>query len=384
MHHARWNWQNPDWPNFVWNPEKLARAEQMFLTEAGVASGASLHLAVDDEKNLTVALMTGDAVDTAKIEGETLDRDSVQSSIRRGLGLATDKKRPRPAEAGIAQMTVDNFRTHADPLKHRSLHAWHALIAADRTDLENVGRYRDHPEPMRVVSGAGRKRRVHFEAPPSAMVRGEMTRFVRWFNRTLPSAGKKTLPTLTRAGIAHLWFESVHPYEDGNGRIGRAIAEKAIMQGLASPTVTALSTTLLKRRKEYYQTLEKASAGLEISDWLLWFSAVAIESARHCLSQVEFLIAKAKLFDSLRGRVNPRQEKVLARLFAAGPDGFAGGLSARNYAALTGAAPATITRDLADLVAKDALTRTGEKKATRYQLNIRVKPPTKVAIRDIV
>ncbi len=381
---AKWNWQNPKWPHFTWDQEKLARAERIFLEENGVSSGASMHLAVRDKDALTVELMTGSALDTTKIEGETLDRDSVQSSIRRDLGFKVDRKRSRPAEAGIARMTVSNFQTYADPLSAGSLSAWHELIMGERTDLDRVGRYRKHDEPMQVVSGLGRKRRVHFEAPPSADVAAEMARFIRWFNTTALPAAKTRLPVLVRAGMAHLWFESIHPFEDGNGRLGRALAEKAIMQGLSNPTVTALSPTLLKYRKAYYRALEQASAGLEITDWLLWFSAAAIEAGRHCLSRVEFLIAKTRLLDSLRDRINPRQEKALLRLFAAGPDGFVGGLSAGKYASITGAAPATATRDLADLAAKGALTKTGERKATRYHLNIMVKPVADVAIRDIL
>lgn len=380
----KWNWQNPEWPKFTWNQEKMIRAERIFLEETGMASGASMHLALADKETFTVELMTGDALDTSKIEGETLDRDSVQSSIRRGLGLKVDRKRVSPAEAGIADMTVNNFKTYSNSLDHETLFAWHGMVAGGRLDLDMIGRYRDHAEPMQIVSGAGLKRRVHFEAPPSEKVKSEMGRLIRWFNKTTPSKGNPSVPVLVRAGIVHLWFESIHPFEDGNGRIGRAVAEKAIMQGLSNPIVTALSTTLLKHRKEYYQALEKASKTLEVTDWLLWFSSIAIESGRHCLGQVQFLIDKTRLLDSLRNQLNSRQEKALVRMFAAGPDGFVGGLSAKNYATITGAASATVTRDLTDLVAKGALTKTGERKATRYHLSIRVKPVAGILNTDIL
>lgn len=379
----KWNWQNPNWPHFVWKPEKLFQAERIFLEEAGMATGASMHLAVKDREALTVDLMTGSALDTFKIEGETLDRESVQSSIRRGLGLVVDRKKGGSAESGIAEMTIDNFRTYAQPLHDDILFMWYGMIAGERRDLDNVGGYRDHGQPMQIVSGVGRKRRVHFKAPPSERVGAEIKELMHWFNKTMPLGGKPLLPVLVRAGVAHLWFESIHPFEDGNGRIGRAIAEKAIMQGLSNPTVTALSTTLLKHRKEYYHALEKASVGLEITDWLLWFSCIAIEAGRYCLSQIEFVIAKTRLLDTLRDKINSRQEKVLLRLFAAGPDGFVGGLSAKNYATITGASSATVTRDLTDLVKKGALSKTGERKATRYRLNIQVSPVPQVSIGDV-
>ncbi len=379
----QWNWQQREWPRFAWDQEKLVRAERIFLEETGASSGASIYLTPQDKENLTVDLMTGTAVDTAKIEGETLNRDSVQSSIRRSLGLAADRKKSRPAEAGIAAMTVDNFTNYSAPLRNTTLCAWHGMIMAGRTDMETIGKYRTHPEPMQIVSGTGRKKRVHFEAPPSDTVAKEMKKYIAWFNRTIPANGKSALPVLVKAGIAHIWFESIHPFEDGNGRIGRALAEKAIMQHLTNPLATTLSTTLEKRRKEYYQALEKASTTLEITDWLLWFSAAAIEATRHCFSIIRFLIAKTKMLDALKNRINPRQEKALLRLFSAGPDGFVGGLSAGNYSALTGAAPATATRDLADLVNKNALRKTGEKKASRYWLSLPFKPVAAVSIADI-
>jgi Fic family protein len=365
----QWNWQYPDWPHFTWDSARLARLEAAFLRESGIIAGAAKHLAVADRDALTVDLMTGDAMDTSEIEGEYLDRESVRSSILRQLGLAVDKRVARPAEAGVAEMQVNVFKTYSEPLSDGALFAWHGMVANGRLDLEVIGRYRDHAEPMRVVSGTGRKQRIHFEAPPSKRIEKEMRAFIRWFNAGTPD-GDLSIPILTRAGIAHLWFESIHPFEDGNGRIGRAIAEKAIMQGLSHHVVTALSTTLLRRRKDYYQALENASRGLATTDWLVWFAGMAIETGRHGLAQVEFIIHKTKLLDSVRGRINERQEKVLRRMFAAGGEGFKGGLSARNYAAITGAASATVTRDLADLTAKGALIREGEWKATRYRLNI--------------
>src|SRR5712691_7436794 len=218
---------------------------------------------------------------------------------------------------------------------------------------------------MEVVSGPIHEPRVHFEAPPSTKVPEEMARFLDWFNRTAPS-GADSLPALTRAGIAHLYFESVHPFEDGNGRIGRAIAEKALAQGFGQPTLTALAATILVRRKTYYAALEAANKNNEATEWLSWFAGIAIEAQRRTTGRVEFLIEKARLFDRLRGRLNPRQEKALLRMLREGPEGFKGGLSASNYLTITKASAATTTRDLADMVAKGALTRTGERRHARY------------------
>nr|WP_248295729.1 Fic family protein [Legionella pneumophila] len=171
-----------------------------------------------------------------------------------------------------------------------------------------------------------------------------MDQFINWFERSSP-AGSAPLPTLTRAGIAHLWFESIHPFEDGNGRIGRAIAEKALSQGFSKPVMTVLAKILLKKRKEYYQQLGLASKTLDLTSWLLWFANIALEAQQSTYMYIDFIIKKSVILREAEGKINPRQEKVLLRLFHAGPEGFVGGLSAKNYMSITGATIATTTRD---------------------------------------
>jgi Fic family protein len=206
-----------------------------------------------------------------------------------------------------------------------------------------------------------------------------MKRFIKWFNATAPG-GAEPLPALTRAGVAHLYFETIHPFEDGNGRIGRAISEKALAQALGHPTLTSLATTILIRRKAYYQALEEANTDNEITPWLSWFAGIALEAQGRTEARVEFLIDKTKLLDRLRDQLNERQEKALLRMLREGPEGFKGGLRAGNYASITGASPATTTRDLGDMVAKGALTRTGERRHARYAVAIPLRSVLPVTI----
>lgn len=364
-----WNWQRPDWPHFTWDKTRLAKAEEQFLLEAGMFAGTVKHLGPHDHEQLTVEAMSTEALTTSEIEGDILDRASVQSSIRKQLGLAADNRRVTPAEQGIAEMMVDLYRRFAEPLSNEMLFAWHNMLVHGRRDLRDIGRYRTDEEAMQVVSGAIYAPRVHFEAPPSSAVPREMRDFVNWFNHTDPS-GSEPLPNLTRAGIAHLYFVSIHPFEDGNGRIARAIAEKALAQGLRQPTLIALATTILAKRKGYYEALEAANKDNEITAWLSWFAATTSEAQRHTNARVEFLIDKTRLLDRLRGQLNDRQERALVRMLREGPEGFKGGLSAGNYASITGASPATTTRDLADMVAKGALIRVGERRHARYHIAI--------------
>ncbi len=376
-----WNWQKPDWPNFRWDHARLEAAEKQFLVSGGVFVGTVRHLGKEERDQLTVEVMSTEAVTTSEIEGEILDRASVQSSLRKQLGLATDEGRVRPAERGIAEMMVDLYRSFAEPLSDEALFRWHRMVMSGSRNLRDVGHYRTGAEPMQVVSGPIGEPRVHFEAPPASRAQSEMERFIAWFNRTAPGR-EEPLPALTRAGIAHLYFESIHPFEDGNGRIGRAIAEKTLAQSLGQPTLTALAATILARRKSYYEALEAANKENEITHWLMWFASVAIEAQRRTIALVEFLIDKTKLLDRLRGQLNERQEKALLRMFREGPDGFKGGLSAGKYSTITGASPATTTRDLADLVAKGALVREGERRHARYRLSVPLRPVPRVTLTE--
>lgn len=374
-----WNWQQPDWPRLSWSSARLAAAEERFLIRGGVFLGTATHLTPEDRDRLTVEALSDEAITTSRIEGETLDRASVQSSILAQLGLAPAARAVKPAERGIGAMMVDLYRRFRDPLDDATLFAWQAMIVRGRSDLRDVGRYRTHADPMRVVSGRIDAPRVHFEAPPSSAVRAEMERYTEWFNRTAPG-GADPLPPLTRAGIAHLYFESIHPFEDGNGRVGRAIAEKSLSQSLGRASLTGLASAILARRRDYYLALEAANKRNEATDWLAWFAAIALEAQRRTLAHVEFLIDKARLIDRLRGRLNTRQEAVLLRMLREGRQGFEGGLSAGKYAAISKASPATTTRDLADLVSKGALTRTGDRRHARYHLPIPPRPVPRISI----
>jgi Fic family protein len=364
-----WNWQRPDWPNFSWDEDRLAAMEQQFLLSSGVLVGTVKHLPAEQRNHLTIEMMSTEAVTTSEIEGEILDRASVQSSIQKQLGLASSNRLVRPAEMGIAEMMVDLYGSFAAPLTPGTLFVWHRMLFKGRRDLADVGKYRSSREPMQVISGTSYKPRVHFEAPPSSRVASEMARFIKWFAQTRPGR-KESLPALTRAGSAHLYFESIHPFEDGNGRIGRAISEKCLAQTPGQPILTLLAATILAHRKRYYDALEAASRHNEITDWLVWFAEIAIAAQGRTIVLAEFLIEKTKLLDRLRGQLNQRQEKALLRMLQEGPEGFKGGLSASNYGTITGASPATTTRDLTDLIVKGALQRIGERKHARYHLTL--------------
>jgi Fic family protein len=364
-----WNWQQSDWPELTYDSNVLEPHERRFLRQSGELIGACKHIGPGDQDTLKIELISDEAVKTSEIEGEILNRDSVQSSLRQQFGLGDERPGVKPAERGISKMMVDLYQNFAAPLTDKTLFDWHGMLLGGGTSVEIVGGYRTHAEPMQVVSGPDYGRTVHFEAPPSARVADEMKRFIAWFNDTAPN-GKSPLPALTRAGIVHLYFVCIHPFEDGNGRIGRALSEKSLAQSLGQPSLIALAYTIERKRKDYYAALERNNKETHITDWLTYFADTVLEAQNNTIRRVDFYITKAKLYERLRGQLNKRQEKVIARMFREGIEGFKGGLSAENYLSISKSSRATATRDLQDLVEKGALTKTGELRYTRYHLNI--------------
>lgn len=367
-----WNWQRPEWPHFTYDAAVIRAAEEQFLHSSGLVAGAFLHLNQDEGETIRVSLLSDEALETSKIEGELLNRDSLQSSVRRHFGLSMDPARvaASPAEQGVAEVLVDGYRNFDGDLTRERLEGWHGLLMQGRHDLKEKGRYRTGGDPMQIVSGPLHAPKVHFEAPPAAAVADEMERFLRWFHES-----REALPALARSALAHLYFESIHPFEDGNGRIGRAIAELSLSQSLGKPVLLALSRTIGRHKKRYYDHLAEGSRSLEVTGWVRFFAPLVLEAQEQAGKQIGFILAKAKFFDRFRDRINPRQEKVLLRIFEEGPKGFTGGLSAGNYSRIAGSSPATTTRDLAELVEMGALHRTGERRHTRYYPSLPSPPP---------
>lgn len=360
-----WNWQLPGWPAFQFDPGCIAKREKQFLLAAGSGSAFLKKIDVQEREQFIVEILSSEGEQSSRIEGEILDRASLQSSLKRHFGLnASEPKPKRVKEAGVAELLCTIYESYEKPLTHEMLWQWHRqLFKAAPRELE-VGAYRTHEEPMQIVSHRLDRSHVYFEAPPSKKIHAEMDRYIHWFNAFEGSI-------LGKAAIAHLYFESIHPFEDGNGRIGRALVEKSLSQGVGRSILIAASKVLEKRKKEYYQALENCNQTLEATGWVTFFADVILQAQEEALNLLNFIIEKSKLLTKMAGHLNPRQEKALLRLFQEGPNGFQGGLSAEKYTAITGASKATTTRDLNALVEWGALVKTGELRHTRYWLNIK-------------
>lgn len=363
----KWIWEEENWQQFNYDAAKFISFEREFHRNAGMIIGALSGVSSDDASELQVTLLSDEAVDTSKIEGEILDRDSVQSSIRKHLGLQTDARRPGPKEAGVSQMMVDLYKNYREDLTEERLFSWHRMIMNGRIDLDVVGGYRTHADPMQIVSGRLDVPKVFYEAPPSFTVPAEMKRYIEWFNQ---AGNDGLLPTIIHAGIAHLYFELIHPFEDGNGRIGRAIAEKALAIGARQPLITSLSSILEQDKKAYYRALEQANTSSNITLWLTYFSEKVLEAQTHVQGMVSFIINKTRFFEKYSNQLNDRQMKVALRMFKEGLYGFKGGLSAENYIRIAKTSRATATRDLSEMIEMGSLRKTGKLKHTRYFLAI--------------
>jgi Fic family protein len=365
-----YNWQQPDWPEFRYELGGVAEQLLAFADHAGRVGGLLEGLPDDLETEAVLDLMIAEAVRSSAIEGETLNRDAVMSSIRNRLGL---NPVPQPVDSrmadGAGELMVAVRNGFREPLSKETLFSWHRMLLGGTPGLR-VGGWREGGDPMQVVSGRIDRPTVHFEAPPSVSVPAEMERFIAWFNDTAPGGPKAIPEPPVRSALAHLYFESIHPFEDGNGRIGRALSEKALSQGLGRPVVLSLSRSIDSARNSYYSALKAASHGNEITAWIDWFVGVVVHAQREAGDQVLFVLRKAKFFQRFENELNERQLKIVRRMFEAGPDGFTGGMNARKYVALTGASKATATRDLLQLARIGALHPLGGGRSTRYVLGV--------------
>ncbi|MBF0198596.1 MAG: Fic family protein [Planctomycetes bacterium] len=364
----RWNWEKSDWPNFSYNSERLAKYELEFIKQSGMLLGAYSHVDNQEQQKIVISIISDEAQKTSEIEGENLNRESIQSSIRRNFGLDADISRVSPAENGISMMMVELYRHFKNDISDELLFHWHRLLTEGSEDLK-AGAYRTGSDPMQVVSGYVHKPTVHFEAPPSERVPEEMSGYINWF-RAATAEKNRGEGILIKAALAHWYFISIHPFEDGNGRIGRALAEKMISIHLGEPLLLSLSSVIQKNRSAYYDILEQSNKENEITAYLIYFSELVLESLAYSQKLVSFIIKKGKLYNRVKDELNSRQSKVIARIFKEGPDGFDGGLSAKNYASIAKSPHATTTRDLQDLVAKGVLRKEGQLKSTRYFLDI--------------
>ena len=364
-----YNWQKSDWPHFHYDLSGIEDALFAFAEKTGRVGGLLKGLTADAQMETSIEMMVVEAIKTSAIEGELLSRKDVMSSIRNNLGLTSEAPIGDKRAAGAAALMIDVRNSFGASLSEDMLFDWHRMVMQGHRHIA-AGCWRTHVEPMQVVSGPIGHERVHFEAPPSSQVPEEMQRYIQWFNDTAPGGKHEIRKAAVRSAIAHLYFESIHPLEDGNGRIGRALSEKALSQGLGRPAVLSLSRVIEARRKEYYDALKEGQQSNEITSWVTWFIDMAIAAQIQAEEQIDFTLKKTRLFDRFRDQLNERQLQILRRMLDEGLKGFDGGMSANKYMSITGASKATATRDLQDLADKGIFVPTGGGRSTHYTIKL--------------
>lgn len=368
-HLEPWIWRRPDWPEFRWDSARLALPLAAARRAQGELTGMARLLDPDADLHAQLEVLTSEGVATSAIEGERFDPNALRSSLARRLGLPTARlpAPPRSLE-GLVDVLLDATQELDRPLTQNRLAAWQAaLFPTGRSGLSKirVGALRG-ASPMRIVSGPVGRQRVHYEAPPRRGLEQELNRFLRWFNRPPPG-----MDGLLRAGLAHAWFEVIHPFEDGNGRVGRALLDRALAQDEnRSSRLYSLSARFMAVRNEYYNALQALSRGdLDATDWLQWFLEQVVAACGGTAGTVERVLYKARFWlRHAQAGFNERQRKALNALLDAGAGGFVGGMTNRKYAHLTHISPATAQRDLAELAEHGILRSQGAGRGVRYEL----------------
>lgn len=365
-------WQNNDWPHFRWNEAVLQPHLDTVRLEQGRLLGRA-EAAPQESGDLSMEMdaLIQNAIRTSEIEGEHLDFSSVRSSVARQLGLnrAGIADRSTAKSEALVALLLEATRQPDQALTSEQLCRWQSMLFQGDTDSLTkitIGEFRGE-QPMRVVSGRIDRPRVHFEAPPKDRLKEELNTFLEWFNH--PPAG---LDPVLRAGIAHIWLITLHPFDDGNGRIARAVTDRALAQAeRRSVRLYSLSAAIMAQRKAYYANLESTQKGdLDITEWLLWFLEIMEEALQDALTRIDQVLDKTRFWQLHATTVlKERQIKVLNRLLDGAGKAFENGINARKYRSLAKVSKATATRDLTDLLDKGCLRKLpGGGRNTRYTI----------------
>lgn len=364
-----YNWQLKNWPKFEYEANVIDHIAFEFAEKTGEVKGLIDSLPTDFQQETILQFMIDEAIKTSEIEGEYYSRQDVMSSIKNRLGISGAGQIKDVNARGIAELMVEVREHFLSAFTEKLIKDWHSLLFLKSRTIQ-PGIYRTGKEAMVIVSGGYGKETIHFEAPASDIVPREMEQFIQWY-KSFKVEPKNIKAALIKTAIAHLYFETIHPFEDGNGRIGRAIAEKCLSESLGRPLVMSLSTTIEQNKKAYYDALKNAQRSLEITDWIIYFCNTILEAQRNADQLIRFTLEKAKFLDLNRDQLNDRQLKVVLKMLDRGVDGFEGGMSAKKYMSITKSSKATATRDLQDLVQKEIFVSIGSGRSVHYNLSVK-------------
>jgi len=368
-------WQNKLWPQFTWNSDALLKPLGKVRFNHGLLTAQIRDLGFDIQQTAWADVLVEDALKTSAIEGELLDPDAVRSSLGRQLGIPDAGLRyvqDQKAD-GLVQVLLDAIHNHGQALTPERLFAWHAALFptgySGMTQI-NVGQWRDDKQgPMQVISGPVGNRKIHFEAPPAHLIHSEIGLFISWVNK------KSNTDGIIKAALAHLWFITIHPFDDGNGRIARTLTDMLLARDENNPKrFYSLSSQIMAERNDYYNILNSAQTrNLEITNWLVWFLECMNRAILNSTALLERTLMKARFWKIFaQTPFSSRQSKVINTLLDVGPNGFEGGLKNKKYMGMAHTSRATAQRELADLVQKGVFVRRlGGGRSASYDLDWR-------------
>ena len=362
---AMYAWQMPEWPNAT--VRRAALRDELSAFRKALSRTRKFLRKPQDPEAVARALAR-EAVTTSAIEGVNVDESVVMSSICRVLGVPyAPKGVPKDIRAeGVAQMVLAVREDWDKPLSESLLKRWHTALLTGRDDGVAIGEFRSHAEPMRVVRlTADGDYEIRFEAPPSACVGAEMSRFLAKWGEPVSEPAEVAL----KAAMLHPHFESIHPFEDGNGRVGRALVAKALAEGLGLPLVLPVSAVIARHRVAYYDEINEASRSLDWTNWAAFFIPVLTETLDDFVAAVKFIAAKRAYLAKYGAGFSERAKKVILRMFEDGEKGVKADLSAAKWVRMAKVSKPTATRDLAELAATGAIVRESEGPTTRYRLD---------------
>lgn len=363
--HTGYIWQQTYWPDFRWDSEALIESLGKLSNLHGMLIGRMSMLGFTDKTRSSLKAMTDELINSSEIEGVVLNPQSVRSSIARRLGMEDDGMLVEDHYVeGLVDVMLDAVRNCNQPLTEDRLFGWHsALFPLGRSGMHRitVADWRQGEEPMRVVSGAFGHEKVHFEAPPSDNVPDEMFKLIKWCNEANYSP-------FIMAAVSHLWFVTIHPFDDGNGRISRTLADMFLSRlDEDAGRYYSMSAEINRNKKSYYEILERTQrGGIDITQWILWFFGCLEKAIRTALDSIEIILHKSEYWDKFKNvEINERQRKIINRLW----DGFDGKLTSSKWAKICSCSQDTAGRDISDLIAKGMLRDSGQGgRSTHYLL----------------
>lgn len=363
-------WQSEKFPLFTFQKDKIHPLVEKFALELGEANGMISSFHEDMKLEVFTEIMLSEALKTSEIEGEFFSREEVMSSLKVNLGLIDFHQNTKNKKANaIAALMIEIQKKDANPFSEKQILHWHQILMGNEKRI-NAGQFRTGQEPMQVVSDPIGNFTIHYEAPPSKDLPYLIPQFLEWYHRFSEKDWGRIGEAMLFAALTHLYFETLHPFEDGNGRIGRALAEKALAEKLETPIFISISKAIEKDKNRYYSELKKAQRNLQITDWIMYFFEVLQNALTDTKKVVLFTLKKTNFFDRFKEQFNERQLKAIHKMMAEGESGFKGGMTAKKYIAINKTSKASATRDLQHLAEIRAFIPTGAGRSVSYHLNL--------------